>query len=173
MLLTLRIVHDLAATIWVGSVIFNYFLLRPALTLIPPAHAVVVLQQVGTLFLYTGWTALGLLFLSGALRLTFFSDPWAMVTPGMYVNSYVRSVAVMVFFWLVTVVNVAIITWLLRPRLIRKLSADAQPRLADVEKRRLAQLASSAWLDRLNLINVITSTLALIAGASIGYGGLF
>jgi len=171
-MLTLRIVHDVAGAFWVGAVIFNYFLLRPALTLIPPAHAVVVLQRVGTLFLYTGWTALGLVILTGGLRL-YLTDPWAIVTPGIYATSYGRSLAVMIFFWFLNVVNVALITFVLRPRLIRKLSSGAMPSLSDVEKRRLTQIAASGWLDRLNLMNVITATLALIAGASIGYGGLF
>jgi hypothetical protein len=34
-------------------------------------------------------------------------------------------------------------------------------------------MTSSARLDRLQLINLITSTLALVAGASIAMGGLF
>jgi hypothetical protein len=34
-------------------------------------------------------------------------------------------------------------------------------------------MTSSARLDRLQLINLITSTLALVAGASVAMGGLF
>ena len=69
MLLTLRLIHIFSAAFLVGAGIFNYFLLRPTLRLIPPAHAVVVAQRVGTLFTYLGWTALVLLFLSGLSRL--------------------------------------------------------------------------------------------------------
>jgi len=42
-----------------------------------------------------------------------------------------------------------------------------------VEKRRQDQMMASAWLDRLQLLNLITSTIAAIAGATIAAGGLF
>ena len=173
MVLTLRIIHIFAAAVWVGSVIFNFYLLRPALRLIPAAHAVVIAQRVGTLFTYTGWTALGLLVFSGALRLHYNEDLAQIFTLELYTTSYGRALGMMIFFWFLTVVDVAIISFVLRPRLIRKLSASSNPMLADVEKRRVTQIEASLWLDRLNLINVITSTLALIAGASAVFGGLF
>jgi len=173
MLLTLRIIHILAAGVLVGSVIFNYFLLRPALRLIPPAHAVVIAQRVGTLFTYTGWTALVLLFLSGLTRLYLTGDLGILISHELYVHGHGRSLALMILSWFVTIVSSSIMTFVLRPRLMRKLPVSSNPTLADVEKRRTTQMESSAWLDRLQLLNVITSTLALIAGASIVFGGLF
>ncbi len=173
MMLVLRIIHILAAAVWVGSVFFNYFLLRPALRLIPAAHAVVIAQRVGTLFLYTGWSALGLLFLSGVLRLYYTGQLELIFTLDLYAYGQGYSLAIMILAWLITVVDVAIISFVLRPMLIQKLSVSSNPRYADVEKRRAAQIAASEWLERLNLINVIASTLALIAGGSIMYGGLF
>ena len=170
MLLTLRIIHILAAGVLVGSVIFNYFLLRPALRLIPPAHAVVVAQRVGNLFTYTGWTTLGLLFLSGLLRL---GDPSIILKLDFYTSGYGRSLGMMIIFWLLTVVSSTIMTFTLRPKLMKKLSVSSNPTLADVEKRRADQMYASTWMDRLQLANVITATLALVAGASIAFGGLF
>jgi uncharacterized membrane protein len=169
-LLTLRIIHILAAGVLVGSVIFNYFLLRPALRLIPPAHAVVVAQRVGNLFTYTGWTALGLLFLSGLLRL---GDPSIILKLDFYTSGYGRSLGMMIIFWFLTVVSSTIMTFTLRPKLMKKLSVSSNPTLADVEKRRADQMYASTWMDRLQLANVITATLALVAGASIAFGGLF
>jgi hypothetical protein len=64
-------------------------------------------------------------------------------------------------------------TFVLRPRLIQKLSVTANPTLADVEKRRATQIAASLWVDRLQIIIVFTSSMALIAGASAVHGGLF
>jgi hypothetical protein len=64
-------------------------------------------------------------------------------------------------------------TFALRPKLMKKLIVSSNPTLADVEKRRQDQMAASTWLDRLQFLNLITSTLALIAGASIALGGLF
>lgn len=173
MLLTLRIIHILAAGTLVGSVIFNYFLLRPALRLIPPAHAVVIAQRVGTLFTYTGWTTLVLLFLSGLSRLYLTGNLGVLISLDLFVHSHSRSLALMILSWFVTVTSSSIMTFVLRPRLMKKLSINSNPSLADVEKRRATQIEASRWLDRLQLLNVITATLALIAGASIMYGGLF
>ena len=173
MVLTLRIIHIFAAATLVGSVIFNYFFLRPALTLIPVPHAVVIAQRVGTLFTYLGWTALSLLVLSGALRLHYNEDLAQIFTLELYTTSYGRALGMMIFFWFLTVVSSAIMTFVLRPRLIQKLSVAANPTLADVEKRRAAQVAASLWVDRLQIFIVFTSSMALIAGASAVHGGLF
>ena len=173
LLFILRIIHDLAAASLVGSVIFNYFLLRPSLRLIPPAHAVVIAQRVGTLFTYTGWTSLVLLFLSGLLRLYYSGRLEFILTVDLYAHGPGRSLALMILFWFITVVSSTIMTFALRPKLMKKLTVIANPTLADVEKRRATQIASSTWLDRLQLLNVVTSILALIAGVAIAYGGLF
>lgn len=173
LLLTLRLIHDIAAAALVGSVLFNYFLLRPALRLIPPAHAVVVAQRVGNLFTYTGWTALALLFLSGLLRLYYDDRLALLLTLGLYAHPPGRSLALMILSWLTALVSSSIMTFSLRPKLMKKLAVSSNPTLADVEKRRAAQMAASVWMDRLQLVNVITSTLALISGASMAYGGLF
>lgn len=173
LLLTLRIIHIFAAAVLVGFVLFNYFLLRPTLRLIPPAHAVVVAQRVGTLFTYAGWTALGFLFLSGLLRLYYSGDLGVIFTLDLYAHGHGRSLAIMILSWFVTVVSSSIMTFILRPRLMIKLVVSSNPGLADVEKRRTTQIAASTWMDRLQLVIVIFSTLALIAGVSIMYGGLF
>lgn len=173
LLFVLRIVHALAAGALVGSVFFNYFLLRPSLRLIPPAHAVVVAQRVGNLFTYTGWTALVLLFLSGVLRLYYSGRLGFVFTMELYAHGPGRSLAFMIFFWFLTVVSSTIMTFALRPKLMKKLAVSSNPTLADVEKRRATQIAASSWLEWLQLVNVITATFALIAGASIPYGGIF
>ena len=68
-MLIVREVHVLSAIILVGAIVFNYGFLRPALNKIPPAHAVVVNQRVGTIFTIIGLTCLGLLLASGITRL--------------------------------------------------------------------------------------------------------
>ncbi|MFQ5851427.1 MAG: hypothetical protein ACE5JU_12660 [Candidatus Binatia bacterium] len=173
MLLILRIIHVLSAAVLVGFTLFSYFVLRPVLQLIPPAHAVVVAQRVGTLFTYTGWTALGLLFLSGVLRLYYAGDLVVIFSLDLYAHGHGRSLAIMILSWFVTVATSSIMTFVLRPRVMKKLAVNSNPSLADVEKRRTAQIAASTWLERLQLVIVIFSTLALIAGVSIMYGGLF
>lgn len=173
LLLILRIIHDVTAGFLLGSAIYSYYLLRPALRLIPPAHSVVIAQRVGTLFTYTGWTALVLVFLSGLLRLYFTGRLGLLFTLDLYAHGPGRSLALMIFFWFLSVVSSSIMTFVLRPKLIKKLGVSSNPTLADVEKRRSVQIAASEWLERLQLINLIGWSLAVIAGASIPFGGLF
>jgi len=173
MLLALRLIHIFSAAFLVGAAIFNYFLLRPALRLIPPAHAVVVAQRVGTLFTYLGWTALVLLFLSGLSRLYMLGALNILADPELYTTSYGRSLGFMILFWFLTVASSTYMTFVLRPKLMNKLSVSANPTLADVEKKRAAQMSSSTLLDRFQLANVITAILALISGTSLLHNGLF
>jgi len=173
LLFILRLLHVLAAATLVGSVIFNYFLLRPTLGLIPPAHAVVIAQRVGSLFTYTGWGALIVLLLSGLLRLYFTGRLWLLISFDLYLHAPGRSLALMVLSALLTVASSSYMTFALRPKLMKKLTVSSNSTLADVEKRRQDQMTASAWLDRLQLLNLINSTLAAIAGASIAVGGLF
>lgn len=171
--LVFRILHVLSAAVLVGSAIFNYFFVRRALGLLPPAHAVVMAQGMGTSFTVLGWAVLILLPLSGGIRLYEGGRLAALAMPAFYATGYGRWVGVMILFWLLTLINTAVMTFLLRPVLMRKLSVESNPTLSDVEKRRLAQVSASLWMERLQLAAVISSTVALVAGASIFLGGLF
>jgi len=173
MLLTSRLIQIFSTAFLLGAAIFNYFLLRPALRLIPPAHAVVVAQRVGTLFTYLGWTALVLLFLSGLSRLYMLGALSILTDLELYTTSYGRWLGFMILFWFPTVASSVYMTFVLRPRLMNKLSVSANPTLADVEKRRAAQMSSSTLLDRFQLANIITAILALISGTSLLHNGLF
>lgn len=172
-LMTLRLIHILAAAALVGSVVFNYVILRPALLLIPPPQAVVIAQRTGTAFAILGWVTLGLLVLSGALRLHLQGMLAALFTPDFYTTAYGRALGLMVFFWLVTLVNSSIMVFILRPTLLRKLPVEPNPGLSDVVKRQAAQAVASKWLGRLQLATVIAAMLALVAGGSVMFGGLF
>jgi len=151
MLLTLRLIHISSAAFSVGAATFNYFPLRPALRLIQPAHVVVVAQRVGTLFTYLGWTVLVLLFLSGLSRLYMLGALSILTDLELYTTSYGRSLGFMILFWFLTVLSSTYITFVLRPKLMNKLSVSANPTLA----------------------NVITAILALISGTSLLHNGLF
>ena len=173
MLLALRLIHIFSAAFLVGAAISSYFPLRPALRLIPQAHAVVVAQSVGTIFTCLGWTALVLLFLSGLSRLYMLGALNILTDLELYTTSYGRSLGFMILFWFLTVASSVYMTFVLRPRLMNKLSVSANPTLADVERRRAAQMSSSTLLDRFQLANIITAILALISGTSLLHNGLF
>jgi len=91
----------------------------------------------------------------------------------LYTTSYGRSLGFMILFWFLTVLSSTYMTFVLRPRLMNKLSVSANPTLADVEKRRATQMSSSTLLDRFQLANIITAILALISGTSLLHNGLF
>lgn len=171
--LLLRTLHILAAATLIGAVIFNYFLLRPALRFIPPAPAVVIGQRVGTAFTWLGWITLVILGITGGLRLFLQDRFWTLFTPWIYSSNAGWALLVMVLAWLVTVSSAAWMTFLLRPVLMSKLTVQSNPDLAAVERRRAAQMASSLWLDRLQLVNVVFTILAALAGSSVTYGGWF
>lgn len=172
-LVILRDLHILAAAVLIGGAAFNYFILRPALRLIPAAHAVVIGQRVGTAFTWTGWGTLVLLALTGTARLLYIGNLGALVTFDYYATPSGRAVGLMVLAWLVAVGSATWMTIMLRPVLMSKLTVKSSPDLAAVEKRRNAQMAASKWLDRLQLVNVIAASVAAIAGGSASYGGLF
>lgn len=170
-LLLLRSIHDLAAATLVGSVIFNYFLLRPALRLIPPAHALVITRRVGQLSSYIDWTALVLLFVTGLLRLYYTERLGFVFTLDLFAHGPGRSLALMIFFWFLALIISLLMTPALRTKLMPKLLGGAISNPPAGEKNRTTQEAT--YLDRLQLASVVAVTLALIAGASIAYGGLF
>ena len=91
----------------------------------------------------------------------------------LYTMSYGRSLGFMILFWFLTVLSSTHMTFVLRPKLMNKLSVSANPTLADVEKRRAAQMSRTTLLDRFQLANVITAILALISGTSLLHNGLF
>lgn len=170
-LLITREVHIISAVILVGSIVFNYFFLRPALNKIPPGHGVVVSQRVGTLFTIIGMSCLGLLLASGITRLILTGASSDLLNPYFYLGRYGRWIAVMFISWVAVLTDSIIMTFLLRPKLINKLTLDPNPTLVDVENRRTTQLAASNLIDRLQLINVIFGVLAILVGASLLMGG--
>ncbi len=172
-LLALRIIHIMATVFFVGGVFFSYFFVRPTLNRIPPPHAVVVNQQVGKLFSWLALTTLSLLVISGVLRLYFVGRLENALTGQFYTSSYGIWFAVMVFGWLVATVDALILTLVLRPKVVRKYPPDTNPTKDEVMQRRLSQYNLSIWMDRLSLVGFVSGFAAILAGASLMFGGLF
>jgi uncharacterized membrane protein len=169
MLLALRLIHIFAAAFLVGAAIFNYCLLRPALRLIPPAHGMVLTRKLGTLTTYLGWTALGLLFVSGFLRLYLRAELEVFLSLDLFTQSHLRALALMTFAWLVILVISFVMTFILRSRLAKSSAVV----VAAGDKKKMTQAEACRRLDLLQLLIVIMSSLALLAGASMVDGGLF
>ena len=172
LILILRVIHIISAIILVGSIVFNYIFLRPALNKIPPAHSVVVSQHVGTTFTIIGLTCLGLLFATGLTQLILVGLWNNLLDLFFYLSRYGLWLAVMVFSWIAVLTDSLIMTFVLRPKLMQKLPLNPNPTPEDVEKRRAIQISTSNLLDWLQLINTVFGGLAALAGASLLQGGL-
>ncbi len=163
----------MAACALVGSVLFHYLILRRSLGLIPPAYAVVIGQRVGTEFNYLGWISLSTLGVTGAARIFIDGRLFQLLTADFYGAGAGRSLALMMIGWSVSVGAAAFMTFHLKPVLMLKLPWQSAPDLSAVVKRQGMQATANRWMGRLQIVTLIVSLLAAIAGASVAYGGLF
>jgi len=180
--MALKMTHDISAALLVGGVFFNYFLLRPTLKRIPPPQQAIVATRIGHLFVYLAYGTLALLFISGFLRLYqlgildlesgfggFFHSNF--FKAHFWETKYARWLLVMIGGWAVAIIDATILTFVTRPILLKRLTLTPRPTPAGMQERRENQVRVAEWLERVVLINVIVTTAALIAGASLVYGG--
>lgn len=118
LILILRVIRIISAIILVGSIVFNYIFLRPALNKIPPAHSVVISQHVGTTFTIIGSTCLGLLFATSLTQLILVGLWNNLLDLFFYFSRYGRWLAVMVFSWIAVLTDSLTMTFILRPKMI-------------------------------------------------------
>jgi len=171
-IMALRMVHIASAALLIGAVFFNHFLLRPTLERIPPPQQAVVASRIGHLFVYLAWGTLALLLASGLLRLL---SMWLLdnlFTLDFWTQRYGRWLAVMMGGWTVAVIDATILTFLTRPILLRRLSLNPRPSPVAMQERRDTQVRVAKWVERMVLVNLIATLVALVAGASLLYGGI-
>lgn len=172
-LLTLRLVHIASAALLVGGVFFNHLLLRPTLERIPPPQQAVVATRIGHLFVYLAWGTLALLVTTGLLRLWQMRLLERLFEPTFWMDyRYARWLAVMMGGWTIAVIDAAVLTFIARPMLLRRLPLNPRPDPAAMQRRRDVQMRVSKWVDRIILVNLVATSAALIAGASLAYGGI-
>jgi len=171
-LLTLRIIHIGSAVVLVGGVFFNHFVLRPALTRIPPPQQGIVSAAIGNFFVYLAWTTLALLIASGLLRLHAMGTLSLLGKASFWDSSYGRWFAIMIGGWLVATLDATFLTFIARPTIMRRLPLLPHPPATAAQDQRETQMRMGKWVERLVLLNLIATVVALIAGASLVYGGL-
>jgi hypothetical protein len=171
-LLTLRLVHIISAAVLVGSVFFNYFILRPALARIPPPQQGIVSAAIGNFFVYLAWITLALLIASGLLRLQAMGILSLLGNASFWSSGYGRWLAVMIGGWFVATLDAALLTFIARPLLLRRFPLMPHPVATAVQGRRETQVWVGRWVERLVLLNLIATVVAMIAGASLQFGGL-
>lgn len=168
MILTLRLVHIFSAAFLVGAAAFHYFLLRPALRLIPPAHGATLTRSLGVRAFYLYWGALVLLAMSGLLRLYLRGGLEAFLSLDLFAESHLRALALMSFAWLVILAIFSVMTVRLRSQLTGGAVTAPAGRASGTTGAQPVR-----WLDQMHLLLVIVSILAYLAGASMVEGGLF
>jgi uncharacterized membrane protein len=169
MILTLRLIHMLAAGFMVGAAVFNYGLLRPAIRLIPPAHGLVIRRRVATVMTYLGWISLGLLLLTGLWRMYLRDELGAFLSLELFTESHLRALVLMSLAWLIIMGLCFVMMQMVRTQLTKGTGAA----MAVADPKAMTQLQSLERLDRLELWILVLSTLALLGGASMVDGGLF
>lgn len=166
--------HDISIAVYIGGAVAMEFILGPAQASIPPAQAQVMGQKTADRFLWFVWGALGLILLTGALRLEglgmlswkwpFFESPLALS------ESYGRTLLAMFLLWCVLALNGALITFVFRPRLSGKLSSRTST--AQVTASQGARMEAATWVQRLTRADLVVALLIALMGASLKWGGL-
>ncbi len=161
--------HLFFAAIFVGSNVFLDFLLTPRLDLIPPGQAARLGDKLGTDFAILNWIALAGLPLSGITLLWRLGNLPTLLVPAFFATGFGIAFLSMVTIWLSLVVTAAILTFYLRPRVVVKLPYDATRQ--QVEGSRTDAIRYANWMKRLARYNVISSSLALVVGGFLRFGG--
>jgi hypothetical protein len=158
------VVHIYSAIVLVGSMFFNAFILGPALKRIPPAQAATVGDKIGAGLRVAGPVSLGLLGLTGFLRLQYNHMLWAkFFSLSFMTTSYGSRIWLMFTSWFVLMVTGTLSLAWYEKVLARKLPYTAG--LRDLEERRAAQMKVSAWQERMNYVNVTIGILAVLGGS--------
>jgi hypothetical protein len=158
----LRLIHIYAAIVLVGAVFFNTVVLMPALRRIPPAHAAVVGQKIGSGLMWLGGAAIVLVGATGFLRLWLTGELPGLFSKRVLRLPVLRWTAVMVAAWLALFGTGTLSATWYRSILTKKLPYSAG--LRELEERRAAQARVSEWQDRLAYINLTLAVLAALGG---------
>ncbi len=161
--------HLVFAAIFVGSNIFLDFLLTPRLDLIPPGQAARLGDKLGTDFAILNWIALGGLPLSGLLLLWRMGTIEQLLDGGFYIGGYGSALLIMVTIWFSLIVTATVLTFYLRPRVVVKLPYDASRQ--QVETARTDAVKYAGWMKKLARFNAISSTVAILVGGVLRFGG--
>jgi uncharacterized membrane protein len=167
-------VHDISIAVYIGGAVAMEFVLGPAQASIPPAQAQVMGRKTADRFLWLVWASLGLILLTGVLRLErmdMISGSWPFFESPLVVSeSYGRTVLAMFFLWCVLALNGALITFYFRPRLAGRLTARTSA--TQVSASQAAKVAAATWVQWLTRLDLAVALVIALMGASLKWGGL-
>lgn len=157
--------HLLGMATYVGGSLVMEFVVGPAQKAIPPAQQQVMGEKTGDRFLVVVWASLGLLLLSGILQTFPKYHEEVLVGDGLFDSRYGRTLFVMILLWVVLVVNGAIITFVLRPKLKGKMTA--QVGAAQVQDRQQEMLEAASRITLITRIDLVIALLLPLVGAGL------
>lgn len=167
--------HVLAFAVYIGGLFYSEFVLAPAAGAVAPAQGVVVRRKAGDLQAIVAWSSLGVILVTGILRLgsmsaldfpgTFFLDP------GIASTGYGRTIFAMFGLWCVLVALGATLTFILRPLLVGKID----PTLSQEERqgRQERMIGAARWMTVVLRVDLAVAVTIAVLGVSLRYGGLF
>ena len=161
--------HLLAVAVYVGGSVAMEFVLAPAQAYVPPAQSQVIGQRSADRFLVLVWGALALFPISGLLLFFSLSDQDKLGGTRFFTTRYGQTLLVMIVLWAVLVINGAIITFVLRPRLAQR--ASAQGGEAGVTQRLAVMMSAAKWVSRITRADLAIAVFIVLLGASLAYGG--
>lgn len=162
MLLAAAYLHVLGIATYLGGAVIMEFVLGPAQKAIPPAQAQVMGQKAADRFLIFSWSALGLILASGLLRLFAMRN-----VPALWSlrNNYDLTLVTMVCLWAVLVVNGAVMTFVLRPKLSGKMSGGVSAQQAQASQE--SKMKAAQWANRIARADLVIALVIALLGASL------
>lgn len=160
--------HLLAVAVYVGGSIAMELVVGPAQRFVPPAQAQVIGQRAADRFLVLVWGALALFPVSGMLLFFSLGDEHTLSGTKMLTTSYGQTLLTMMLLWVVLVVNGAVITFVLRPRLARR--ASARSGSAGTAEHLQAMQAAARWVSYITRADLAVALFIVLLGASMAYG---
>ena len=165
--------HLLGMAAYLGGSLIMEFVVGPAQSAIPPAQAQVMGQKTADKFLVVVWSSLGLLLASGVVQ-AFYKGTQRMVLlgNGWFSSSYGWTQFLMIVLWMVLVINGLIMTFVLRPKLAGKMSAQVGAQ--QVQAKQQEMLKAARLITRITRIDLGIALFLPLAGAGLIRGaGLF
>jgi uncharacterized membrane protein len=164
----LRMAHVAAVVVYLGGGLFLHVSVRRALHAVPPAQGAILGARIGTHFTVLSWAALVVWGATGYTLLVRagMADPSSPLTlfvhPAIARTSLGVALLVMIGSWYLLVISAAVITFVLRPRLARRLAPSAGQEQVDTATRQLTSAAR--WIDVLAIVNLVLAGAAFVAG---------
>ena len=157
--------HLLGLAAYVGGSLVMEFVVGPAQKAIPPAQQQVMGEKTADRFLVMVWASLGVLLVSGVLQTYPAHTERLLVGSGLLGSAYGRTLFIMMALWVVLVVNGAIITFVLRPKLKGKMSAQAGA--AQAQSRQQEMITAASRITLITRIDLVIALFLPLVGAGL------